>query len=237
MTLQRLLQHSDPQYEVVGLLTTVTIPPADDDDDELRISSHNVRLRLIQAQVAALATPLPLLEARVSLRPLNGEYENATFGALREALARFPSLAAVAFGDLFLSDIRAYREELLARFPDKDLEALFPLWGEETGALARRCIDLGFRARLVCVDTTQLDARFAGREFDGPLLAELAALERGDGRGVDPCLENGEAHTFVHAGTIFARPLNVRAAGPVLCPGDGRFAYCDLVLAEGTPLS
>lgn len=231
MTLHRLLQqqpHAD-QYEVVGLLTTVTVPTTDEGEDENeRISSHHVRLQLIQAQVAALATaPMPLLEAKVSLHPKNGEYEQAIFTALREAVALFPSLAAVAFGDLFLSDIKAYREGLLARFTDKRLEALFPLWGEETSALAHRCVDLGFRARLVCVDTTQLDARFAGREFDAELLAEIAALEN-----ADPCLENGEAHTFVYAGPIFEGPLSVRATGVVSRPGDGRFAYCDLVLID-----
>ncbi len=226
LTLHALLRSAD--HEVVALLTNVVVPASDAPDSEWRISSHGVRRSLLQAQVAALPQPLPMFEARVSARPRNGEYEEAVFAALRKALARFPTLAAVAYGDLFLEDIKAWREGMLGRFPDRALAPLFPLWGQETAGLAARCIALGFRARLVCVDTTQLDARFAGREFDGALQAELKLLN------VDPCLEKGEAHTFVHDGPIFSRPVHVRVAvGAEGAPAgghgaDGRFVYCDL---------
>jgi uncharacterized protein (TIGR00290 family) len=244
MTLHALL--NSEEFEVVGLLVNVVVPESaqgneeDEDEGDWRISSHGVRRRLLQAQVAALQRPLPILEARVSARPRNGEYEAAVFAALREALRRFPALVGVAYGDLFLADIKAYREGMLARFPDRALEAIFPLWGLETGGLARQLIALGFRARLVCVDTTQLASCFAGREYDAALLAELAAL----GGGVDPCLEKGEAHTFVYDGPIFARPVRVvvvepgsssdsvaAAAAAAAQAGDGRFVYCDLVPA------
>lgn len=232
MTLHALEQPDSP-YQVVALLTNVIEGESEEEEEEERISSHHVRRRLLHMQAAALNRPLPVLEARVSARPQNGEYEAAVFNTLREALRRFPDIEAVAYGDLYLADIKAWREGMLGRFPDTDkpLRAIFPLWGQATGPLARRCIDLGFRARLVCVDTTQLDASFAGREFDGALLEELAALDK----GVDPCLENGEAHTFVYGGPIFARPVGVAVvAGGLSRPGDGRFAYCDLVpLEEG----
>ena len=230
MTLNALEQPSSA-HRVVALLTTVVNTEG---ETEARIGSHHVRWRLLQAQAAALRRPLPLLAAVVSARPKNGEYEAAVFAALREGARRFPAVGAVAFGDLFLADIKAWREGMVARFTDKSLQPLFPLWGQETGALARRCVDMGFRARLVCVDTTQLDPGFAGREFDGALLDELAGLENlGPGKGaVDLCLENGEAHTFVYDGPVFARRVAVvEAGGPGTRLDDGRFAYCDLVLA------
>ena len=113
--------------------------------------------------------------------------------------------------------MRAYREGLLAR---AGLTGHFPLWGRETRQLAHEFVAAGFVAHLVCVDTTQLDARFAGRRFDDGLIAELPA-------GVDPCGERGEFHTFVSAGPIFAHAIEVSCGEVVL--RDGRFAYCDIL--------
>lgn len=245
MTLHALEQPGSA-YRVVALLTTVVVPSPEkqeggqsdgkDEEEEARIGSHHVRWRLLQAQAAALTWPLPVLAARVSARPKNGEYEQAVFAALREGLARFPGVGAVAFGDLFLADIRAWREGMVGRFTDRRLRAVFPLWGQQTGALARRCVgEMGFKARLVCVDTTQLDAGFVGREFDYKLLGELEGLGNlMGGKGtVDLCLENGEAHTFVYAGPVFGSGGGVRVveAGRWRSE-DGRFVYCDLVLAD-----
>jgi diphthamide synthase (EF-2-diphthine--ammonia ligase) len=125
----------------------------------------------------------------------------------------------VAFGDLFLADVRAYRERLLA---GSGLTPLFPLWGEPTATLAERCCALGVEARLVCVDTTQLPAEFVGRAFDRSLLAELPP-------GVDPCGERGEFHTFVARAPGFAERVPY-VVGEVVRRGD-RFVYCDLVPA------
>ena len=116
--------------------------------------------------------------------------------------------------------MRAYRERLLAGI---DWEPLFPLWGSDTTQLAREFVKRGFRAILTCVDTTQLGAEYAGREFDSALLATLPA-------GVDPCGENGEFHTCVYAGPIFAQPLPLRTGERVL--RDGRFHYCDVMLEQ-----
>jgi diphthamide synthase (EF-2-diphthine--ammonia ligase) len=123
----------------------------------------------------------------------------------------------IAFGDLFLEDVRAYRERLVA---SAGLGALFPLWGRPTGALAREFVASGYRALLVCVDTEQLAARFAGRVFDDALLDELPAA-------VDPCGERGEFHTFVSDGPMFARPVRL-AVGDVVIR-EARFAYADLL--------
>ena len=192
-----------------ALITTVTA-------DHERISMHGVRRELLAAQVDALG--VELVEVRIPAAASNDVYERR----LAEALAR-PPLAVVpeiAFGDLFLADIRAYRE---ARMAAVDRRAAFPLWHRETGALARRFIADGFRAIIVCVDPARLDPSFAGRAFDERLLADLPA-------GVDPCGENGEFHTFVHAGPIFGRPVAVSVGEVVARDG---FVFCDLLPAAG----
>ena len=125
----------------------------------------------------------------------------------------------MAFGDLFLADVRAYRERLMDSL---NMAPVFPLWGRDTGALAREFVASGYRAHLVCVDTQQLAAEFAGREFDDALLEELPAA-------VDPCGENGEFHTFVSRGPIFRTPIAVEVGELVM--RDERFAYCDLIAA------
>jgi uncharacterized protein (TIGR00290 family) len=198
----------DPEVEVVGLLTTVL-------EGEERIGMHRMRWPLLAAQAAALGLPLH----PVPLPPLadNATYE-ARVGAALYAL-RPTGAEAVAFGDLFLEEIRAYRERQMAAL---GLATLFPLWGRETAALARDFIARGYRARIVCVDTAKLPAGFAGRAFDAELLADLPA-------GIDPCGENGEFHTFVEDGPGFAAPVACR-------PGErelrGPFAYVDLLAGE-----
>lgn len=201
---------ADPRYRVVALLTTVT-------REYDRISIHGVRRAVLEAQTAALG--LPLIEASIPAAASNADYESAFALALRTAQERWPGLRHIAFGDLFLTEVRAYREALLGSL---GWTGVFPLWGEDTAALARHFVGDGYRAILTCVDTTQLGAEFAGREFDAALLAELP-------RSVDPCGERGEFHTCVYAGPPFACPLPL-VAGERL-RRDGRFEYCDLLLA------
>jgi len=202
---------ADPAVEVVGLLTTVTTGYD-------RVSIHGVRRTLLERQAAALR--LPLHEVLLPPAATDGVYEAALLGALDALRLRHPRARHVAFGDLFLEDVRAYRERLLA---GTGYDALFPLWGADTRLLARRFVEGGYAARLVCVDTTQLDATFAGRPFDRELLRALP-------EGVDPCGERGEFHTFVADGPIFATAIGYDVGETVL--RDARFAYCDLLPAD-----
>lgn len=197
-----------PQVEVVGLLTSVT--SAYD-----RVSIHGVRRSLLEAQAAAIE--LPLTEIVLEPECSNEAYEAAFHAALAEARKRHPIVTAIAFGDLFLEDVRAYRQRLLE---GTGLTPLFPLWGEPTPDLAARCCEFGLDARLVCVDTTQLPAEFVGRAYDRELLADLPA-------GVDPCGEKGEFHTFVADGPGYASPVPY-TVGEIVRRGD-RFVYCDLL--------
>lgn len=198
----------DPEREVVVLLTSVT-------SGYDRISIHGVRRRLLEAQATSIG--LPLIEIVLEPNCSNEAYEAAFIDALGRMRSRFPDVKQIAFGDLYLADVRKYREQLLER---AGYDALFPLWGKDTSALATSFIELGFKANLVCVDTQQLAATFAGREFDDALLNDLPG-------NVDPCGENGEFHTFVSAGPIFRSPIEVRSGETVL--RDNRFAYFDLV--------
>jgi uncharacterized protein (TIGR00290 family) len=192
------------EVRVCGLITTVTTGYE-------RISMHGVRRTLLEAQAAAVG--LPLIEARIPIRATNDSYEAAFAAAL--APVRAAGVTRVAFGDLFLSDIRAYRERQLAAL---GMRALFPLWLRDTPALAREFIDRGFEAVLVCVDPAKIAPSFAGRAFDSQLLHDLPG-------GADPCGENGEFHTFVFNGPGFTRPVPV-VVGPVV-ERDG-FVFCDL---------
>jgi uncharacterized protein (TIGR00290 family) len=201
----------DPRYEIVALLTAVT-------REYDRISIHGVRRSLLDAQAAALR--LPVEEISLSPQSTNDAYEAAFCSAVESARRRYPGVKHIAFGDLFLEDVRSYRERLLRR---AGVEPLFPLWGMDTTLLARQFVRDGFVAHLVCVDTQQLDASFAGRQFDDALLADLPA-------SVDPCGERGEFHTFVSAGPIFTTPLSVTRGATVL--RDERFAYSDLLPGE-----
>jgi uncharacterized protein (TIGR00290 family) len=201
---------ADPGLEVVALLTTVT-------GDYDRISMHGVRRSILEAQVAALG--LPLVEVTIPAAASNLIYQEALAAALEVLRVQRRGVRHLAFGDLFLTDVRDYRERLLERL---GWTPLFPLWGEDTAQLARRFVAQGYRAVLTCVDTTQLSAGFAGREFDSALLEELPA-------SVDPCGERGEFHTCVYAGPMFRRPLSLLCGKRVR--RDNRFEYCDLTLA------
>ena len=200
---------ADPTVDVISLLTTVT-------GDYDRISMHGVRRTILEAQVSALG--LPLIEATIPAAATNDLYEDAFATALEILRRQRPDVSHLAFGDLFLTDVRAYRERLLERL---GWTPLFPLWGKDTALLARQFVGEGYRAILSCVDTTQLGPEFAGREFDATLLDELPET-------VDPCGERGEFHTCVYDGPIFRGPLSLQAGERVR--RDGRFEYCDLIL-------
>lgn len=203
-TLHVLRQRDD--VEVVGLLTTIT-------REYDRVSMQGIRRSVLHAQAGA--TGLPLIEAMIPAACGNDDYERAMADALADAARRWPTLRTVAFGDLFLEDIRTYRVRHLAGI---GWEAVTPLFGADTAALAKEMIEGGLTAHLCCVDTRQLDARFAGRAFDGTLLRALPPT-------VDPCGENGEFHTCVSAGPMFAKPLALTQGDTEL--RDGRFAFTD----------
>jgi uncharacterized protein (TIGR00290 family) len=200
---------ADPTVEVVALLTTIT-------RDFDRISMHGVRRSVLEAQVAALG--LPLVEATIPAAASNLVYEEAFAAALAILRQQQPDLRHLAFGDLFLEEVRAYRERLL---PALGWTPVFPLWGRDTATLAGNFVGAGYRAIVTCVDTMQLGAEFAGREFDAALLAELPPK-------VDPCGERGEFHTCVYAGPIFRQALPIQAGARVR--RDDRFEYCDVTL-------
>jgi uncharacterized protein (TIGR00290 family) len=202
---------ADPTIDVVALVTTIT-------QDYDRISMHGVRRSILEAQVAQIG--LPLVEAPILPACSNELYEQALSTALAQLRREHPGARHLAFGDLFLADVRAYRERLLAPL---GWTPLFPLWGRDTAQLAHQFIDQGFRAILTCVDTTQLAADFAGRDFDSALLDDLPVT-------VDPCGEKGEFHTCVYAGPIFKHPLALEKRERVR--RDQRFEYCDLTLAS-----
>ncbi len=207
MALQEL--RADPQWRVVGLLTTVTRTFD-------RVAMHGIRRDVLQAQADELA--LPLLIVDIDWPSSNDAYERAHAEALEKAASRWPGLCHCAYGDLFLADVRSYRETQLDRLGWK---GVFPLWQRDTTQTAREFVRHGHRAVLVCVDTTQLDADFCGHEFD---LALLAALPP----GVDPCGENGEFHTLSFAGPLLRQPLNLQRGESIL--REARFRYTDFML-------
>jgi len=200
------LRRSD-EYEVVGLMTTINAA-AD------RVAMHAVRRSLLEAQAAAAG--LPLTTIALPWPCSNQEYESLMLAACRDILAG--GIETIAFADLFLADIRSYREKQLA---GTGLEPLFPLWGLPTGELARAMIADGLRARITCVDSRQLSPSFAGRDFDAALLTDLPA-------GVDPCGERGEFHTFCYAGPMFSAPLQIETGEIVEREA---FVFADLMLA------
>jgi uncharacterized protein (TIGR00290 family) len=197
-----------PNIEVVGLLTTVN-EVAD------RVVMHAVRSELLRAQAEAVG--LPLHSVPIPWPCSNADYEAAMVGAIERA--KSDRVTVMAFGDLFLQDIRTYRVEKLT---GTGIDPLFPIWGIPTDRLAREMIAGGLRARLTCVDPKQLAAGFVGREFDAALLAELP-------RSVDPCGEQGEFHTFAHAGPMFREPINIRTGEIVERDG---FVFADLLPAD-----
>lgn len=191
---------------VVALLTTIT-------EEYDRSSMHGVRRVLIEQQADSVGIALE----QVSLSPAasNEEYESR----MGELLERYKSkgVCTAVFGDIFLADVRKYREDRLASI---GMQAAFPLWGRDTAELARTFIRQGFKAVIVCVDTEQMDPAYAGRVLDQGLLDSLPP-------GVDPCGENGEFHSFVYDGPNFKFPIAHRKGEIVL--RDERFAFCDLV--------
>jgi len=198
----------DSHWHVAGLLTNV--------DENGDVYGQGIPRAILHRQATLL--DLPLHEAMCAGTD-NAAYESSLAAALAEARRRVPRLRHVAFGDLFLSDVRAYREALLARH---DFAGVFPLWGLDTASLARTFIANGHRAALCRIDTTQLDARFCGREFDDALLSELPS-------SCDPCGERGEFHTCLHAGPLLAEPIPfVRGAR---APCDGQFVNLDFEIA------
>jgi uncharacterized protein (TIGR00290 family) len=195
------------EYDITGLITTIN--SAFD-----RVAMHGTRRELVEMQ--AEAAGVPLIKVPLPWPCSNVDYECAMKKVCDQALAE--SVSGIAFGDLFLADIRVYREQQLK---GTGLEPLFPIWQIPTDKLARQMIAAGLRARLVCVNPKQLDAKFAGREFDLQLLSELPP-------GVDPCGENGEFHSFVYGGPMFRRELPVATGERVERDG---FCYCDLLTA------
>ena len=186
MALDRLL--ADPRWNVVGLLTTL-------DRTSDRVAMHDVRGSVLRAQASALR--LPLIEMPLDWPAPNEIYLAAFAEALESARQTTPDLTHIAFGDLFLADLRQWREATLERI---GWTAEFPLWHEPTRPLASAFVEAGHRAIVTTVDLDQLRESFCGREFDASLLAELPP-------GVDACGENGEFHTLCHAGPLFADPL------------------------------
>ena len=199
----------DPAVEVRGLLTSVNVTHE-------RVAMHAVRRQLLRAQAEAVG--LPLVEVEIPSPCSNAQYEAAMLAAIEAPLA--DGIEAVAFGDLFLEDVRRYREEQNAKV---GLDCVFPLWGRDTTELSRAMIDAGQRAVLTCVDPKQLDPSFAGRAFDHALLDALPA-------GVDPCGENGEFHSFVWDAATFAAPVPVDVGEVVERDG---FVFADVVPADG----
>ena len=196
----------NPQYEIMALLTTVS-------EAYDRISMHGVRRSLLERQAEALGLPLEIV--RIAASATNEEYESR----MREALTKYQAqgVTAVVFGDIFLEDLRRYREEKLK---EVGLAGIFPLWRRDTVGLAREFIALGFKARITCVDSNALDQGFVGRDFDAQFLADIPAQ-------VDPCGENGEFHSFTYAAPIFRESVACQRGEVVF--RENRFYFCDLV--------
>jgi uncharacterized protein (TIGR00290 family) len=204
MALKCLL--GEDRYNIVSLITTVT-------EDYSRVSMHGFRRSLLEAQ--ALSLGIPLYEIIIPAHCTDTDYAQKMLEAMNHWKQR--GVTAVAFGDIHLADIRTYREEKLS---SAGMSALFPLWGISTKDIVHTFLDEKYRGIITCVDTTQLDCAFAGREMDASFLRDLPA-------GVDPCGEKGEYHSFVFDGPIFSSPVKFKKGGTVL--RDDRFCFCDLI--------
>ena len=203
------VQHNH-QYNVAALLTTVT-------EDYQRISMHGVREILLDKQTKSLG--LPAEKIYITKSATNEEY-----GAnMKQTLARYQrqEVSAVVFGDIFLEDLRNYREQNLSTI---GMKAIFPLWKKNTTELSRRFIRLGFKAVITCIDSQVLDRKFVGRYYDEHFLSELPPT-------VDPCGENGEFHSFVFDGPIFRESISIETGDIVL--RDNRFYFCDVIPQGG----
>ena len=194
-----------PDIELAGVLTTVN-------EKYRRVAMHAVRVELLQAQADALG--LPLWQIPIPSPCPNEVYERAMDAAVKRAVAE--GFTHMAFGDLFLEDIRRYREDKLA---GTGLTPIFPLFGVDTTKLAREMVAGGLKARLTCVNPKVLDAKFAGRDFDTSLLDELPA-------SVDPCGERGEFHSFAYAGPMFSKPITIKSGEVVERDG---FVFADVM--------
>jgi uncharacterized protein (TIGR00290 family) len=203
------LLRQQPQYEVVALVTTVN-------RHFNRVAIHGYREELLDQQAAAAG--LPLWKVDLPFPCTNTKYESAMFAIWARAIAE--GIHGVAFGDLFLEDIRAYR---VAQLASTGLQPIFPVWGIPTDLLARQMIDSGLRAHLTCVDPRSLTSSFAGRTFDAALLADLPPE-------VDPCGERGEFHTFAFAGPMFSRTVPVTPAQTI---ERDNFIYAELLPTPG----
>jgi len=194
------------EHEVATLLTTVT-------EEYNRVTMHGVRSELIRQQ--ALSIGIPLVEVRISENISEKEYEER----MQNVMSRFKEagIESVAFGDLFLEDVRRRREANLARI---GMKAVFPLWGRNTRKLGLEFVRLGFKAITTCVDTDLLKGDFVGRDVDEDFLNDLPAQ-------ADPCGENGEFHSFVYDGPIFQKAISFKKGDVVV--KRGRFHYCDLL--------
>jgi uncharacterized protein (TIGR00290 family) len=200
------------EFEIAGLLTTFNA--AFD-----RVAMHSTRRALVEAQ--ARAAELPLQAVPLPWPCSNEHYESA----MREACAAATrnGIEAFAFGDLYLEDVRRYRED---RLRGAGLTPVFPVWAMDTRRLAQEMVESGMKARIVCVDPKKLPSEFAGRDFDGDFLRDLP-------EGVDPCGENGEFHSFVYAGPMFREPIPVESGEVVERDG---FVFADVRLAQPVPL-
>lgn len=198
-------------YDVLALLTTVT-------EGYDRISMHGVRRSLLEEQAGSLQ--IPVEKIYISKQATNDEYE----AKLKEKLLFYKDkgVEAVVIGDIFLEDLRKYREANLGRI---GLRGVFPVWKRNTAELAREFIDLGFKAVITCIDSRFLGREFAGREFNRQFLSDLPS-------GVDPCGENGEFHSFVYEGPVFRRPVAHQRGEIVL--RDDRFYFCDLLSVDNS---
>lgn len=194
-------------YSIAAILTTVT-------EDYDRISMHGIRTVLLEQQANALN--LPLEKVLISKNSSNAEYEERMTGVLEQYKSK--GINIVAFGDIFLEDLRQYREKNLTKLK---MTAVFPLWKKNTKQLANSFIDSGFKAVVTCVDTKLLDASFAGREFNKSFLTDLPTT-------VDPCGENGEFHTFVYAGPVFDKEISISKGEIVLEMNVFIFVICFL---------
>lgn len=194
------------KYQIVSLITTVT-------KEYDRVSMHGLRTVLLEQQAESLN--IPLEKVFITKNAANDEYESNFI----ETLIRFKEagIKHVVFGDLYLEDIKKYREALLEKI---DMQCLFPIWKRDTAKLAMEFIESGFKAITVCVDSNVLSKEFVGREFDEQFLNDLPD-------GIDPCGENGEFHTFAYDGPIFKKPIDHRLGEIVL--RDQRFYYCDIL--------
>ena len=198
-----------PGIEVVGLLSTINQRFA-------RVAMHGTRIELVRAQ--AESAGLPLWEIPLPWPCSNADYERAMEAACERA--RGEDITAIAFGDLFLEDVRRYRIEKLQA---AGLEPVFPLWLKDTRTLLHQMLDAGLKARLVCIDPARLDAKFAGKDL-GDIWQDLPPA-------VDACGENGEFHTFVHAGPMFRKAIPIESGEIVTRDG---FVYADVILARQT---